>query len=83
MVERQEIFAKEYLSVEDMCKLYDLLPPHASEFMQQIRTKLTVGMNRELRLTMRGRIHVQDYLDYLGVSSDRYAMQGITEGQVV
>lgn len=74
MEERKAIFAKEYLSIDDICKLYDMLPPHASEFMNEIRKKLTIGMNRELRLKMRGRLHTQDYLDWVGVQSDRYAM---------
>jgi hypothetical protein len=74
MEERRDIFAKEYLSIEDFCKLYDILPPHASEFMGKIRKKLTIGMKKELRLDARGRLHVLDYLDYLGVASDRYSM---------
>lgn len=74
MQERQEIFAKEYLSIEDICKLYDLLPPHASALMGKIRKKLTTGMNQELRLDIRGKLHIQDYLDYIGVKSDRYSM---------
>ena len=74
MQERQDIFAKEYLSIEDICKLYDLLPPHASELMGKIRKKLTIGMNQELRLDIRGKLHIQDYLDYIGVKSDRYSM---------
>lgn len=74
MDERSNIFAKEYLSIDDMCRLYDFSPPHASAFMGQIRKKLTIGMKRELRLDMRGRLHTQDYLDYIGVTSDRYAI---------
>lgn len=83
MVERQEIFAKEYLSNEDLQRLYDLCPSEASRLMNEVKRKLTMSQGKELRLTIRGKLHVQDYLDYLGVSSDRYAMQGITEGQVV
>ena len=74
MQERSDIFAKEYLSIEDICKLYDFQPPHASAFMGKIRKKLTIGMKRELRLDMRGRLHTQDYLDAIGVSSDRYSI---------
>ena len=75
MDERKEIFAKEYLSIDDICKLYDLVPSHASTFMGKIRKKLTIGMKQELRLDVRGRLHIQDYLDYIGVKSDRYSME--------
>ena len=78
MLERQEIFAKEYLSIDDICKLYDLLPPHASSLMSKIKKKLTIGMNQELRLDCRGKLHIQDYLDYMGIKSDRY---GIYKGE--
>lgn len=74
MQERQDMFAKEYLSIADFCKLYDMLPSHASKMMCDIRTKLTIGMKKELRLNMKGRLHVQDYLDWLGVTEDRYSM---------
>lgn len=79
--ERQEIFAKEYLSVADFCKLYDMSQPNASALMCKMRNKLIFGMKQELRLDMRGRLHVQDYLDYLGVQSDRYSY--MTKGKVV
>lgn len=75
MQERQEIFAKEYLSIADICKLYDILPPHASALMTKIRKKLTIGKEQELRLDVRGKLHILDYLDWLGVTSDRYSMQ--------
>lgn len=75
MQERQEIFAKEYLSIADICKLYDILPPHASALMTKIRKKLTIGKAQELRLDVRGKLHILDYLDWLGVTSDRYSMQ--------
>lgn len=75
MQERQEIFAKEYLSNEDLCKLYDLLPPHASELMNDIKKNLVIGKNRELRLNMRGKLHTQDYLDWIGApTAGRYGM---------
>ena len=40
VAERQNIFAKEYLSIDDICRLYDLLPSHASAFMNEIRKKI-------------------------------------------
>ena len=73
VAERQEIFAKEYLSNEDLQKLFNLHPSEASRYMNAIKKKLTIGKSKELRLDIRGKLHVQDYLDYLGVTSDRYA----------
>lgn len=75
--ERQEIFAKEYLDIKDFCKLYGLIPSNASALMNKIRVKLTIGMKQELRLDMRGKLHVQDYLDWLGVQSDRYSAKNV------
>lgn len=74
MQERQEIFAKEYLSIKDMEALFGVTYPQASKMITDIKKRLTVGLKKELRLNMQGKLHVQDYLDYLGVSSDRYAM---------
>jgi hypothetical protein len=70
--ERQEMFAKEYLSIADIQKLYGINYPTASKFICDIKRKLTVGKGQELRLDMQGKIHIQDYLDYLGVNENRY-----------
>ncbi len=74
MQERQEIFAKEYLSIKDMEALFGVTYPQASKMITDIKKRLTVGLKKQLRLNVQGKLHVQDYLDYLGVSSDRYAM---------
>ena len=75
MTERQEIFAKEYLSIDDLVKLYDLTASHASEMLNDMKRKLTIGKGQELRLNVRGRIHVQDYLDYFGIKENRYTIE--------
>lgn len=74
MQERQEIFAKEYLSIDDMSKLYGLSYPHASKMILDIKKKLVLGNGQGLRLEMQGKLHIQDYLDYIGVRSDRYVI---------
>ena len=71
---RKEILAKEYISTDDICELYDFTKPQASDLLCKIKRKLTIKMKRELRLDMRGRIHTQDYLDALGITSDRYSI---------
>lgn len=74
MVERSEIFAKDVLTIADFQKLFDMNYNQASEMMVKIRTKLTKGMGKELRLDIKGKIHTQDYLDWVGVSENRYSM---------
>ena len=69
--ERQEIFAKEYLSINDIQKLFDFNYPQASQFILDIKTKFKID-NQPLRLKVQGKIHIQDYLDFIGVKSDRY-----------
>jgi hypothetical protein len=82
MQDRQNIFAKEYLSIKDIEMLFDMSYPQASKMITDIKKRLTVGLKQELRLSVQGKLHVQDYLDWLGVRSDRYAMveiEGIDE----
>lgn len=71
--ERNEIFAKEYLSIADIEKLYGVNYPKASVIITDIKRILTIGRGQKLRWTCNGKIHIQDYLDYLGVTSDRYS----------
>lgn len=68
--EREEIFSKEYLSISDIQKLLGLDYNTASTL---IRTIKLFGD----RLKVRGKIHIQDYLDYyhLDGSSLRYSKQ--------
>ena len=76
MEERKEIFAKEYLSIKDVEMLYGFNTQQASKFILAIKRKLTIGLAKPLRLDMQGKIHIQDYLDYMGISSDRYGICG-------
>lgn len=71
MQERQDIFSKEYLSISDIQRLYDFNYPQASQFILDIKTKFKID-DKALRLKVQGKIHIQDYLDFLGVKSDRY-----------
>lgn len=64
--EREEIFSKEALDVNDMMKLYGISVNSASALMVKIRTK--VGD----RLGIKGKVHVQDYLDYFSLTPERY-----------
>lgn len=81
MQERQEMFAKEYLSIEDMQKLFDITYPMASKMILDIKRR--IEMTKTLRLKVQGKLHIQDYLDYMGIASDRYGIvaEGINNGE--
>lgn len=62
---REEIFSKEYLSIKDMQELLGMKYQDAARIMRNIK-------RRTDRLGIRGKIHVQDYLDYFQIPPDRY-----------
>ena len=63
--EREEIFSKEYLTIADIQSLLGLKYQDAARTVRNIKRKTD-------RLSIRGKIHVQDYLDYYKISTDRY-----------
>ena len=62
---REEIFSKEYLSIEDVQELLGMSYDDAA------RTKRNIKRRTD-RLGIRGKLHVQDYLDYFQIPPDRY-----------
>lgn len=62
---REEIFSKEYLSIKDMQELLGMKYQDAARIMRNIK-------RRTDRLGIRGKIHIQDYLDYFQIPPDRY-----------
>lgn len=62
--EKNDMFAKEYLGIKDIAKLYGLCYNRASMLLREIKSKITMGQGKELRVTLRGKIHTQDYLDW-------------------
>ncbi len=63
--ERDEIFAKDYLSIEDIMRLLDLSYGDAASVIRDIR-------RTHDRLHRQGKIHVQDYIDYFQLDIARY-----------
>ncbi len=63
--EREEIFSKDYLSIADIQALLGLSYQDAAKTIRNIKRKTD-------RLGLRGKIHVQDYLDYFALSTERY-----------
>ena len=75
--EREAIFAKEVLEIEDIMALYGMCKSQASEFMRGLKEKVSVK-NGALRDYRGGKLHVQDYLDGLKIpyNSPRYSFDG-------
>lgn len=67
--QRDEIFAKDYLSIEDIMCLLDMSYGDAAATIREIRRKHD-------RLHRQGKIHVQDYIDYYNLDIRRYAQCG-------
>lgn len=67
---REEIFSKEYITTRELADLLGVDISTASTKLKAI--KLKTGD----RLGIKGKIHVQDYLDYYGLdgSSKRYSL---------
>ncbi len=68
--ERDEIFAKDYLSIEDIMRLLDLSYGDAAGVIREIRRKHD-------RLHRQGKVHVQDYIDYFELDITRYKRMDI------
>ena len=64
---REAIFSKEYLSIADLQELLGLGYQEAARTMRNIKRKND-------RLGIRGKIHVQDYFDFYGIKTERYAL---------
>jgi hypothetical protein len=65
---REEIFSKEALTNQDLAELFDVCESSASQKAKEIRR--VVGD----RLGIQGRVHVQDYLDYMQIKAERMDM---------
>lgn len=63
--QRNEIFAKDYLSIADVQILLGINYNAAAKIIREIRDQTD-------RLHMQGKIHVQDYIDYFNLNIDRY-----------
>ena len=80
--ERKEILLKDCLSIRDFMKLYDMPYPTAGEQIRKLKDKLTIGMGKELRVDVNGKIHTLDYFEAVGALNypARYYLD--TQGEV-
>lgn len=72
--ERENIFAKECLTIEDVEKLYEVSKNTAAAEIRKMKDNLRLK-GKSLRLEIVGKIHIADYLDYIGASGDRYSIK--------
>ncbi len=63
--EREAIFSKDYLSIEDLGAILGLNYQMAAKRMRDIK-------RRSDRLGIQGKIHVQDYIEYFDLPPERY-----------
>lgn len=66
LAQRREMFAKDYLDLTDLTMLLGICYTRASEIVREIK------FNTRDRLHTRGRVHVQDYLDYYHLDPTSY-----------
>lgn len=73
---REEIFSKDYISIEDVQDLLGLGYQDAAKMIRQIKRALETNpkyKGQGVRLNIQGKLHVQDYLDYFNIpTAERY-----------
>lgn len=70
-IEREKIFSKDYLTIEDLQSLLGMPYQTAARVMRQIKFKCD-------RLQIQGRIHVEDYFEYFNITDrQRYLFDGV------
>ena len=70
--QRENIFAKESLSIDDIQELYGLQSrAAASEFLRSIKRKLRID-GKDLIFDLPGKIHRLDYLSWTGADETQY-----------
>ena len=80
MQEREEIFAREMLTIADIQALYLMKYQDAAKLIRDVKTDLQINSKyngQGVRLDIKGRLHVQDYLDWIGVTEFRYGCKNI------
>lgn len=64
--QREQIFAKEYLDVNDFMRLFGISLPSAYKLIREVKRNSD-------RLKIQGRVHIKDYFEYFDISdTSRY-----------
>lgn len=73
---REEIFSKEYLTIEDIQEILGLEYQGAAKMIRTIKRELEMNPKyngQGVRLDIQGKLHTQDYLDYFQITNfERY-----------
>jgi hypothetical protein len=56
---------KECYTIKDFEEMFQCPYQSAAKIMRDFRGRITIGMGRELRLKVRGKLHVLDYEDVM------------------
>ena len=80
--ERENIFSKEVLRIEDIQALFDLCYSDAAEEIRMIRRKIKIA-GKTPRVDKVGRLHVQDYIEFYNLPIERYIGRGARENETV
>lgn len=65
-IQREQIFAKEYLDVNDFMRLFGISLPSAYKLIREVKRNSD-------RLKIQGRVHIQDYFEYFDIpDTSRY-----------
>lgn len=59
-----EVLDKEVLTIDDFAKMYLMRYDEASKRIREIKAKLKLR-GHELRLDVQGKIHTEDYIDFV------------------
>lgn len=71
---REEIFSKDYITINDIMILLGLSYGEAAKMIRSIKKALTVAPKyngQGVRLNVQGKLHVQDYLDYFNITDHK------------
>ena len=69
--EREQIFSKDYLTIQDLQQLLGLTYQVAARVMRQIKFKFD-------RLGIQGKLHTEDYFEYYNITDkQRYVKENL------
>ena len=70
-IEREQIFSKDYLTIQDLQQLLGLTYQVAARIMRQIKFKFD-------RLGIQGKLHTEDYFEYYNITDkQRYVKESL------
>ncbi len=71
-LKREEIFSKDYLSIQDIQDLLGLGYDDAAKMIREIKRSFALH-GKSVRLNIQGKLHTQEYFDYFGITNyERY-----------